>query len=497
MKKIIFILILLLLINSIELAFADYINPPREELEKMITEIAQKRGVPSVVVMALARVESVFRHYDETSRSVRTGSAGSIGLMQVNNSRSLYDDYRLRYDIAYNIEAGIDVLMEKWDASASTTQWAYLPSVGDMDPNILENWYFALWGYNGFVASNNPNVAYASGKSYTFQDLIYMVIRNEYNQPINPIEITYLPDIGTPSRTLNVPTPEENHLGDITLADIGDKIEVSFMATTSGLNLRELPDGKVIGTLNDGEIYIVGKEAEMEGGYYWYYLLTESGEGLGWAARNWLVKIEEQEDIELDKIDEVIETSEIENPNSSEVTNMAGFTDIDNHWARQYILELYADGILKGKMETSFAPQDDVTRQEFAVLLSRSFEFGDASARSFSDKNTVQSYAVTAVEKMVYFNIMDLEEDKFNPERPLTRIEAALAISRILEYPEQLKAFEFEDVQSISIEELKGLASVFTYEIITGRDAKTYDPYASITRGEISKILMITRSHLH
>jgi hypothetical protein len=483
MRKLLFMLVFMLVINSTVFAYADYINPPREELEKMITEIAQRRGVPSIIVMALARVESVFRHYDEASRSVRTGSAGSIGLMQINNSRSLYDDYRLRYDIAYNIEAGVDVLLEKWGASASTSHWAYLPSVGNMDPNILENWYFALWGYNGFVASNNPNVAYASGKSYTFQDLVHMVMRNEYNQPINPIDITYLPETGTPSRTLNVPTPEDNHSGDIVLADIGDKVVVSFMATTSGLNLREQPNGKVIDSLNDGEIYVVGKEAEMKDGYYWYYLLSENGEGLGWAARNWLVEIDNQE------VDESY--NELDGN-----TNEMGFTDIDNHWASSFILELYEEGIIKGKTETTFAPQDNITRQEFAVLLSRSFDFGDASARSFSDKIMVQPYAVTAVEKVIYFDIMQLEEDRFNPERPLTRIEAATAISRVLAYPEEIKAFEFEDVQDISMEELKGLASVFTYGIISGRDVKTFDPYSSITRGEISKILTVTRSHL-
>ncbi|MDP3387392.1 MAG: S-layer homology domain-containing protein [Eubacteriales bacterium] len=493
MRKITFVLIFLLLVNSTVFAYADYINPSREELEKMITEIAQKRGVPSVIVMALARVESVYRHYDEASRSVRTSYAGSIGLMQINNSRSLYDDYRLRYDIAYNIEAGIDVLMEKWGASASTSKWAYLPSVGDMDPNVLENWYFALWGYNGFVASNNPNVAYAAGKTYTFQDLVHMVIRNEYNQPINPIDISYLPDIGTPSRTLNVPTPSESHLGDLILAGIGDKVQVSFMATTSGLNLREQPDGEIIAALNDGGTYTVGQEAVMKGGYYWYYLLSENGEGLGWAARNWLVKIDEPEETELEN--KTNETGDIENDNSMDSTNTTGFTDIDNHWAREYILELYADGIIKGKTENSFSPQDNVTRQEFAVLLDRSFEFGDASARSFGDKNMIQSYAVNAVEKMIYFNIMNLEEDRFNPDRPLTRIEAALAISGILEYPDQIDTFLFEDVQTLSLEELMGLASVFTYEIITGRDEKTFDPYAPITRGEISKILMITRFH--
>ena len=54
------------------------------------------------------------------------------------------------------------------------SSYKQVSSVGNMDPNILENWYFALWAYNGWSQSNNPVSPYA--KKYTYQQLVYDVI---------------------------------------------------------------------------------------------------------------------------------------------------------------------------------------------------------------------------------------------------------------------------------------------------------------------------------
>ncbi len=472
-------LALLMMMQTIVFANYDYVNPPREELENMIREVARDRGVPSVIVMALARVESVYRHFDEASRSVRRGSAGSIGLMQINNRLNIYDEYRLIYDIRYNIEAGIDVLLEKWNASATNYRWSYLPSVGNMDPNILENWYFALWGYNGFVASNNPNVAYAAGRRYTFQDLVYFVTENEYHQRINPIDISLLPLEGTPCSTLNVPTPKEYHLGDIFLAEEGHKVKVSFMGSTSTLNLRETPNGKIIGSLNDGEIYTIGDEAALQDGYYWYYLLDDQLKPLGWAARNWLIVVEE------DKTDD--------KSLGDDQDIGSGFLDIIKHWARDYIEELFEAGIVAGKSNTAFHPNDQVTREEFAVMLNRGFHLGEASSVNFEDKNHVSKWAIEAVDKILFERVMELQDDLFDPKRPLTRIEAACAISRILPQPSTLEVFIFEDVNELTIDQFASLATVYSYQIIQGRSPEIFDPFATITRGEIAKILSIAR----
>ena len=115
------------------------------------------------------------------------------------------------------------------------SSYKQVSSVGNMDPNILENWYFALWAYNGWsqsnnpvspyakkytcllytslwayngwAQSNNPNIAQSNVKKYTYQQLIYDVIENEYGGKIHNIDFSYLPSTGKPSRSLVVPTP--------------------------------------------------------------------------------------------------------------------------------------------------------------------------------------------------------------------------------------------------------------------------------------------------
>jgi hypothetical protein len=56
----------------------------------------------------------------------------------------------------YNVGRGSGILVEKWNSAPSLR-----PVVGNGDPRLLEDWYFALWSYNGFTGpganrSNHP-----------------------------------------------------------------------------------------------------------------------------------------------------------------------------------------------------------------------------------------------------------------------------------------------------------------------------------------------------
>jgi hypothetical protein len=48
----------------------------------------------------------------------------------------------------FNIAYGARLLAAKWAAT---------PRIGDGDPATIENWYYALWAYNGWGWVNNPN----------------------------------------------------------------------------------------------------------------------------------------------------------------------------------------------------------------------------------------------------------------------------------------------------------------------------------------------------
>lgn len=52
---------------------------------------------------------------------------------------------------AYNIARGTAILANKWNDGGDIR-----PIVGDGNPLNLESWYYAVWGYNGFVLQNHP-----------------------------------------------------------------------------------------------------------------------------------------------------------------------------------------------------------------------------------------------------------------------------------------------------------------------------------------------------
>jgi MYXO-CTERM domain-containing protein len=91
---------------------------------------------------------------------------------------SAYDANRVASEPAYNVSVGAAILAGKWRAAAC---------VGSNDQDIIEHWYFAVWGYNGFAFSNNPNnPAYradrpefnssataTSRRAYPYQELVW------------------------------------------------------------------------------------------------------------------------------------------------------------------------------------------------------------------------------------------------------------------------------------------------------------------------------------
>ncbi len=107
---------------------------------------------PCVLLKAIYLTESSWRQFCTTNQTVISFDCG-YGIAQVTSGMrrgetSAYDANRVASSAAYNVSVGAAILADKWRAS---------PCVGDNDPQVVEDWYFATWGYNGFVVRNNPN----------------------------------------------------------------------------------------------------------------------------------------------------------------------------------------------------------------------------------------------------------------------------------------------------------------------------------------------------
>ncbi len=151
---------------------------------------------------------------------------------------------------AYNIGRGAAILIDKWNAAPSDR-----PIVGvdtNSDPHVIENWYYAIWSYNGFTGpganrSNHPldpvygswpRTPYSCGPAsdglghnrslYPYQEMVYgcaahppMVLGSQLWTPAPAT----LPDLNNPYwrkpldlknfqypySSMDIPTPKPQH----------------------------------------------------------------------------------------------------------------------------------------------------------------------------------------------------------------------------------------------------------------------------------------------
>jgi hypothetical protein len=92
---------------------------------------------------------------DEVGQSSRTIIAFDCGygIAQVTSGMHKgempsFDPQMVAADSAYNLATGAQILAAKWRA---------VKCVGDRQPDLIEDWYTAVWAYNGLAYSNNPN----------------------------------------------------------------------------------------------------------------------------------------------------------------------------------------------------------------------------------------------------------------------------------------------------------------------------------------------------
>ena len=161
------------------------VNPDRETMNCLLTDAARDANIPPEIVKAIATIESGWVHFQSNGEPLMNRDTdgdgkgdGGIGLMQITNNPN-YDETKLKYDLKYNINAGLEILQEKF-------QLKNLPKVGNHNPTDLESWYFAVLAYNGVKAANSPlysATGLANEKAY--QEKVYKALDDYGVLPTN------------------------------------------------------------------------------------------------------------------------------------------------------------------------------------------------------------------------------------------------------------------------------------------------------------------------
>ena len=150
-----------------------YFGLPPVEVGARELRAGGARRVPATLLKAIAWEESTMTM---ASRATRFDSRGPAlvsfdcghGLMQVTTGMTVplgdggeptLRQASVATHYGYNIARGAAILADKWNQAPETRPIAGSDTLSD--PSVIENWYFAVWSYNGFTApgsrsSNHP-----------------------------------------------------------------------------------------------------------------------------------------------------------------------------------------------------------------------------------------------------------------------------------------------------------------------------------------------------
>jgi hypothetical protein len=182
------------------------------------------------------------------------------------------------------------------------------------------------------------------------------------------------------------------------------------------------------------------------------------------------------------------------------IENKVTFNDIASvqDWAGRQIQVAAAKGIIEGRADGQFVPNDTVTRAEFAKLIVTAFTLQDDSAKNtFKDVNSKDWFApyVAAAAKAGIIN--GRSADQFDPNGEITRAEMATMASRALvatgnfQYEKDADAAlkNFKDADDIGSSLKDGVALAAKLGIVVGEDGSVFNPNDDSTRAQAAVVI--------
>ncbi len=196
-----------------------------------------------------------------------------------------------------------------------------------------------------------------------------------------------------------------------------------------------------------------------------------------------------------------------ENVQAAPVTKST-FKDVTkSHWAYESIKQVTEKGLVTGYEDGTYKPSAQVTRAEFATFLSRVFDSSERSTASFSDVSNTHWANDTIQEGLAlgFIKVEDFSNNKFDPNKPMTRGEMSRWLANGLAYtnPEYAKAIEEMADSSLTIipvpefygggvnkKDLPFIGVALGTGLLSGYEDFSFKPNGNTTRAEVATILI-------
>lgn len=171
----------------------------------------------------------------------------------------------------------------------------------------------------------------------------------------------------------------------------------------------------------------------------------------------------------------------------------AEFDDTE-HWAKNYINYTVEQGYFYGTSDTTFAPEDSMTRGMFVCVIARhaGVDLSKYNLNPFYDIAKEEYYTKSALWAYENDIVKGITPTTFKPNDPITREQVAVILSRYLKLDEELSvngADVFKDWDKVSAWAQDGVAAAYQHNIFVGDNYGNFRPQDPITRAEMAVLM--------
>jgi len=166
---------------------------------------------------------------------------------------------------------------------------------------------------------------------------------------------------------------------------------------------------------------------------------------------------------------------------------MAQHKDLQDHWAEKQISYWLEKGVIKGYPDGSFAPDNYITRAEFITMTNSIFGFQAQKDVSFSDVSASDWFYREIAKATAAGYLKGYKDNTVRPEQQITREEVAVLLCRLASLntaDSNAPAPSFSDAAAISSWAKPSIATAVKHRLMKGYPDGTFRPKGFATRAE-------------
>lgn len=181
---------------------------------------------------------------------------------------------------------------------------------------------------------------------------------------------------------------------------------------------------------------------------------------------------------------------------AGEINAAPRYTDMTFHWSRDMVEALSEAGVISGYEDGSFRPDETVTRAEFAKLVSQCMRLDGDAVYPFQDVEA-DAWFAPFVYRCASAGIVRGYDGEFRPQEEITRQDAAVMIHRMLSARGAAAngAAVFADQDQIAAYAREAVAALADAGVITGYE-NLFSPEDLTTRAEAAAMLCRAMAYL-